>query len=321
MSKRFVLNDDTVKNSYGFRVLTKGIKLDAFLKNPVCLNDHKNDTHHVLGRWEDLKAEGAMLTGLPVFDTQDEQGKEVVRKVEKGIIKGCSMGIRFRDVDLEEKDGYIMLKTCELFEASIVPVPANSHAIALYNMQGKPLSDTEIKQFELTVKKGGNYKNLNTMKKLNTYLQLSEDADEMAAITAVKEIELRLRTAAVDRDHYKKRVSQLEESEKARLKADFEAAVDAAVKDGRLDTKGKAAIVEMTDGKYDKAKALLNALPKHKSVAASLETDKTALAQYEKKSWKELDQGNHLARLKAEHKEYYAERFKREFGGKEPENV
>lgn len=320
MSKRFVLNDDTVKNSYGFRVLTAGIKTDTFLKNPICLRDHKNDTDNVIGTWRDLKREGGKLTADVVFDTDNEVADKVARKVEKGLIKGCSMGIRFDYIDMEKRGGEQVLTSCELYEASIVPVPANANAIALYDAQGKPLSEAQIKEFVLTFKKSGNYKNINTMKKLNAYLQLNEDADETAAITAVKEIELRFKEAAVDRDKYKKRIEELEDAEKARLKADFEKEADAAVKDGRIDAKGKAAIIDMAADNYEKARALLKALPSHESVADSLKDETASLAAYEKKTWDELDREGHLAKLKADHKDYFVERYEREFG-KKPVNV
>lgn len=57
--KVFVLNDETQTNSYGFRVKTEGISLTRFESNPVCLNNHKNDTKNVLGKWVDVQKEGA----------------------------------------------------------------------------------------------------------------------------------------------------------------------------------------------------------------------------------------------------------------------
>lgn len=320
MSKRFVLNDEAVKNTYGFRVLTEGIKTDTFLKNPVCLRDHKNDTDNVIGTWQDLRREGGKLTASVVFDTDNEVADRVAKKVEKGLVRGCSMGVSFDYIDMEKRGGEQVLTKCELYEASIVPVPANPNTIAVYNAQGKLLSEAEIKQLTLTKKSSENHKEFKTMKNLKSYLQLAEDADETAAISAVKEIELRLRETTADRDRYKKQIGELEAAEKARLKADFEKEADAAVKDGRLDAKGKAAVVEMAEGKYDKAKALLNSLPKHKSVAAVLKSDKDSLARYDKMSFDELDRGGHLANLKADHKDYFVERYEREFG-KKPSNV
>lgn len=53
---RFILNNDTSINSYGFRILTAGINLTRFKQNPVMLDQHLNTTSAVIGRWLDLSA-------------------------------------------------------------------------------------------------------------------------------------------------------------------------------------------------------------------------------------------------------------------------
>lgn len=56
-SKTFVLHDESV-NTYGFRMLTSGVNLDEFRKNPVMLLNH-NDYSLPIGRWENIRIEGA----------------------------------------------------------------------------------------------------------------------------------------------------------------------------------------------------------------------------------------------------------------------
>lgn len=317
--KRFGFNDETKKNSYGFYVKTEGISLDRFLSNPICLRDHKNDTKNVLGQWGQVKTEGKLLSGIPIFDTEDTEAKEVVRKVQKGILKACSMGISFVPKDMKMIDGKLTLTACELLEVSIVAVPSNANAIVLYNQDGELLSEDKVKSLCLSVqsqsKQPTKYKG---MKRINAYLQLDENADEAAVIVAVKEMEAKLSAATTERDNYKQQVADLEAAETARLKADFETEAAEAVKDGRLNADGEAALLELADGKYDKATVLLKALPKQKSISDELKGEEKKLAAYAKMSWDELDKGNHLAKLKAEHKEYYEERFEQEFG-KKPE--
>lgn len=46
----------------------------------------------------------------PDFDTEDPEGKEVVRKVLAGTIKGCSLGIMFDPADMVKENGKIILK-------------------------------------------------------------------------------------------------------------------------------------------------------------------------------------------------------------------
>lgn len=317
--KRFVINDEAVKNSYGFRVLTAGIDITDFVANPVCLHDHRNDTKNVLGTWADLNADNGKLLGTPQFDTEDSEGKEVVRKVNKGTIKACSMGIFFNEKDMQLVGKEVVLTRCKLYEVSIVAVPANAKAIALYNQDGKLLSEDKVKSLCLSVQSQSKQSTKHKgMKQINAYLQLDENADEAAVIVAVKEMEAKLSAATTERDNYKQQVADLEAAETARLKADFETEAAEAVKDGRLNADGEKALLDLADGKYDKAKVLLAALPKQKSISNELKGEEKKLAAYDKMTWDELDKGNHLATLKAEHKEYYEERFEQEFG-KKPE--
>ncbi len=68
---RFILNDESSKNSYGFKIKTEGINLNRFEGNPVMLDGHINSTSHVLGSWKDIKKEDGKLTAETVFDLKD----------------------------------------------------------------------------------------------------------------------------------------------------------------------------------------------------------------------------------------------------------
>jgi len=150
--KRFVFNDEKVKNSYGFSIPTNGISLKRFKKNPVMLDSHWNSTHSVLGNWGDVKAEKGLLTGLPVFDSEDEDATYIEGKVARGFIKSCSMGIKFHRDDLKYIGGKLILEKCELYEVSIVAVPSNANSIYLYMDDSEtPLTDEEAQQLCLSI--------------------------------------------------------------------------------------------------------------------------------------------------------------------------
>ncbi len=315
MKKRFVFNDETVTNSYGFSVLTAGIDTSDFEKNPICLYDHCNTTKNVLGTWSDLQMKKGQLSGVPAFDTEDTDGKEVVRKVEKGTLRACSMGLFFKEEDMQVMGGKVVLTKCRLFEVSIVAVPSNANAIALYNESGEMLSDDSLKSLCLSLQ-GKQPTNNENMKELKLHLNLDETADATAVLQAVKGIETKLATATTERDNALAKVKQLEDEKTAQLKADFEADLDTAVKDGRLNADGKEDFLQLAGGNYETARKLLKALPKQKSIADELKDEKATLAKFDDMSWDELDKGDHLATLKAEHKEYYEQRFEQEFGKK-----
>ena len=144
MGKRIVLTDSSI-NSYGYRVLTEGGRLDRFLKNPIMLYMHMRDegsdvwgNYKAIGHWKDLKVEDDTITAEPVFDKCDELSKMVAAKFEAGTFRAASIGIK---VITTSSDKSVVLPgqtretvtEWELMEASIVDIPANGNAVRLYD--------------------------------------------------------------------------------------------------------------------------------------------------------------------------------------------
>ncbi len=143
----FVLNDESKVNSYGFRVPNSGIDLTRFKSNPVMLDIHNPSSMTVIGRWENIRIEGGLLLADAVFDTADEYSKIIAGKVERGFLKGVSMGLaRVEGTKFYENvDGIYELAPCELTEASICPIPSNANAVKLYAETGELIPENEIK--------------------------------------------------------------------------------------------------------------------------------------------------------------------------------
>ena len=85
MNKSAILNTENI-NRYGFRVLTNGIDLSAFIKNPVMLYNHNRskDENRVqnlpIGKWENIRIEGDKLLADPVFDAYDQFAQTIKSK-------------------------------------------------------------------------------------------------------------------------------------------------------------------------------------------------------------------------------------------------
>lgn len=158
--KVFILNDDTVQNSYGFFILTSGGKLDRFKSNPVMLSNHVNLNENVIGRWLNLSVKEGMIQAEPEFDKDRAIGLEIAGQVERDFIKGASMGILPNWDSMERIGDKLILKEWELVEASIVPVPSNRNSIAIYSVDGKILEESEIQTLCLSVN-GAENPNLN----------------------------------------------------------------------------------------------------------------------------------------------------------------
>lgn len=122
----FLVSDES-DNSHGFKVLTEGIDITQFEKNPIMLYMHERPT--IIGMWKNLRKEDSKLYADAVFDTGSEKGGEVARQVEKGFLRGASIGITYQKEDL--KNG--VLEKCRLFEISIVDMGSNPNALKLYD--------------------------------------------------------------------------------------------------------------------------------------------------------------------------------------------
>ena len=126
--KEFLLSDESM-NSHGCVVLTAGIRMERFLKNPIMLYMHNRELG-IAGRWDNVRVDGKQLYGTPVFDTHHEPGKSTKEKVENGFLKGASIGID--NCILETIDGVQTVTSCELQEVSICDIPSNENALQLY---------------------------------------------------------------------------------------------------------------------------------------------------------------------------------------------
>lgn len=264
----FILNDDNHVNTYGFSVLTSGIDLEAFNDNPVMLESHRNDADYTLGRWINVQAEESRLMADPEFDDGDNERVPVVRgKVERNFIKGASIGITFDPSKLILVAGRLVLTACRLLEASIVPVPSNSGAVALFSVEGKRLEDAEIKQMCLAVKQSQNI-NIDKMKKFEISL---------AALTALgfkepdqvddTQLSAKIEGLVSANATLTNKLKELNDAAEAELNAKREALIDSAIKEGRITADKKETFLSLAKNDFALAQSTLNALPKKQNYA------------------------------------------------------
>ncbi|MFB9862383.1 hypothetical protein, partial [Rufibacter immobilis] len=132
-TKRFTVSTEAV-NGYGFRVLTAGINMDHFRRNPVMLWMHKRATGGSrsevlpLGFWEDLEVRDGAVTAVPVFDDKDPFALSIYHKVENGTLRMASVGIVANRT--EKLGGVSTVTESTLKEISIVDIGANADALA-----------------------------------------------------------------------------------------------------------------------------------------------------------------------------------------------
>lgn len=89
-----------------------------------------------IGKWENIRIEGDQLLADAVFDMDDDLGKKVAGKVEKGFLKAASIGVEI--IEVSNDPLYIMpgqsratVTRGDIFEASIVDIGSNRNAVKL----------------------------------------------------------------------------------------------------------------------------------------------------------------------------------------------
>lgn len=282
MSK-FTLNDETTRNSYGFKINTAGISLVRFEKNPVMLDGHHNSNLSVIGKWINLKKENGLLTAETEFDSEDENAQTIAGKVERGLIRGASMGISFHKKDLKIINGELTLTACELYEASIVAIPSNANALRL-TMDGEEISTTNSDVFtaildSLSKNQKFNF-NQDTMK-----LQLSQLAFIALGMRAntteagAGEINAAVLKLSQEKEDLEAQLALSEEKVEAFLTKEKEAKLSAtktllddAIAKGKITAEKRQSFETLAAQNFDLAKETLDAIPAKQVFSGGVKT-------------------------------------------------
>lgn len=299
MAYTFLVSDESL-NSYGSRVLTAGIDLVDFKKNPVMLYGHirgwsdKEDTLLPIGHWENIVVKDGKLYADAVFD-DDDYSKKIENKVKKGTLRACSPGLRITELSelpehLVKGQTRATISKCRLLEISIVDIPANRNAIRLSDDTGG---------FELCLSAGGdnmlplisNQKNKPTMNfkdQVAGVLNLSAATDDNAIITALKGalggsqdvINLRSENQAL-----KTKVEAYEAKEQEAKQQAIIDLVDSAVRDRRITDKDKDKYLKLAAQDFDTVKTLLSDMTPVVNLGAQDTSENIDLAD----PWKERE--------------------------------
>lgn len=106
-----------------------------------------------IGRWENIRKENGQLLADAIIDMDDEKGKIIGNKIEKDFIRAASIGFKVLKVSEDPADmlpGQTRptVTKCELVEVSVVDIPANKNALALYDQSGNRIELKDEAEFE-----------------------------------------------------------------------------------------------------------------------------------------------------------------------------
>ena len=182
-TKRVRISNESL-NSYGTRVLTAGMNVEQYNRNPVLLYMHERG--QVIGYVKDLRVEGDEVTGELMFDEATELSRRCKKQWEFGSLKMVSVGIDI--LELSEDPKHLVqgqtsptISKSKLLEVSLVDIGANDDAIVLQK-DGKRIELGKDAAKELPLLHSNNNKNQKPkqmdQEKLALQLGLPKDADE-----------------------------------------------------------------------------------------------------------------------------------------------
>lgn len=310
MSKRVRITNESL-NSYGTRVLTSGMSVEQYNRNPVLLYMHERG--QVIGYVKDLRVEGDEVTGELVFDEATELSRRCKKQWEFGSLKMVSVGIDI--LETSEDPQYLVqgqtsptITKSKLFEVSLVDIGANDDAIVLRRQDFRHGEHptgmfSKVTAMPLLRDISSNPKNKKEMdlKKLALQLGLAEDADESAINKKIAELKAR-----------EVEVENLRKETNALLLSRIEAMVDGAVKEQKFGAEKRDHFVEL--GKkigVESLKETLAAMSPQVKLSSLVTKSGDGGQEYKKLS--EVPAGE-LAELKENDPALYKKLYKAEYG-------
>ena len=314
-------------NSYGTRVLTVGMNVEQYNRNPVLLYMHERG--NVIGYVKDLKVEGAEVTGELVFDEVSELSQRCKKQWEFGSLKMVSIGIGILELS-EDPKHLVQGQTCptisksKLFEVSVVDIGANDDAIVLRKSltpNPSPKGEGRVMRFEKVtalpllgcdgVAAYGTIINNNQktkqmdQEKLALQLGLAKDADEATIEAALAKLQAdgaEAETLRQERDTLRA--------------ARIESIVDAAIAEKKIGEDKKQQFVDL--GKKigaDELEKTFGAMSAQVKLS-NLVSGGAATSSQQGGQWKKLSDvpSEELAKLREENPAQYKKLYKAEYG-------
>lgn len=164
----FICSTDSV-DSYE-EVVKQNWDLKRFNRNPVALFAH--DRHALpIGQWKGMTAASGALCGTLKVATSAANpiAEQIWQSFKEGTLRAVSVGFIPHKVSYEDVDGKerCVLDENELYECSVVPIPANGDAIA--KMRARALEERNAVTYEATPVVEGAWDAANAEKRLRKW--------------------------------------------------------------------------------------------------------------------------------------------------------
>lgn len=323
-----ILSDESL-NIYGFRIITEGIDLSAFEKNPIMLYDHArrdyvNNTDIILpiGKWNNLKKKNGQLIGEPEFDQDDEFAKKVGRKFEKGYLNAASVGFpAFDAIEISEDPDLKLpgqygptITKCVLREVSITDIPGNHNCVKM-SYQGKNITlngKADVSEIKNFFNQSNNNQTAPNMKKVIAVLNATKLVSLSDAST--EELVASGLEAIVGQLSAKDQMITAKDAEITRLKKEVDDAKTASLKEkatsmvelnisaGKILAGQKdnyVALASASEDAYKAQKAILDGMTAYQSPTKDLKNPEDETDEDRAAEWKKLHTENKLEKFKS----------------------
>ncbi|NJM14020.1 MAG: hypothetical protein HC896_00305 [Bacteroidales bacterium] len=325
----FVISDENVVNSYGFRVLTAGIDLAQYERNPLVIWMHRRATEAEdkdslpIGLAYNLKKENGKLIAEVEFDGNDEFAQKIEGKVKTKHIRMASPGLTPIEwsktkTDLLPGQTAATLAKSKLVEISIVDIGSNDNALMLYDGNGNTLQLSAGANNGIIPLANDNQKDtkdskMEFQKQVAVLLGLDPNTSADAVINSLKpRIEL-----AAKADTYKTEAETLKGEVANINKANIVALVDGAV-DKKITADKRDFYVRLgTDSGMDTLKGVLDNMLEIKGITQQLNFKANPGGQTLKiEKWEDITKLgiDAVAKLKKEQPSEYIKLFTAEYG-------
>ena len=305
-AKRVRITNDRL-NSYGTRVLTAGMDVEQYERNPVLLYMHERG--NVIGYVKDLKVDDGEVTGELMFDEASELSVRCKKQWEFGSLKMVSAGLDILETS-EEAELLVQGQTCptitksKLFEVSLVDVGANDDAIVLQK-DGRKITLGKDSECPLPMLNNNKKQKQMEQKQYALQLGLPETATEAEIAAKIREL-----TAA------KQENETLRKEKETLTLASITAVVEKAVGEKRIGAEKKEEFVNL--GKeigQEKLERIISAMAPQMKLSAVIGHQGGASTQ-QPATYKKLSDvpQDELLALRKEQPEEYKRLYKEEYG-------
>lgn len=309
-SNRVRLTNDSL-NSYGTRVLTDGLDIEQYNRNPVLLWMHQRG--QVIGTLTDIQKEHGEITAQLNFDEASELSQRCKKQWEFGSLRMVSVGIDILAWDDDPNlavEGQTMatITKSKLTEVSVVDIGANDDAIRL-NYQGQQLNLSAggacplPSLYNQSNQPQSTYPTEMDTKVLALKLGLPEGADETAIYAKIDEIK------ATSTE-----VETLRAEKEAVIQREVEALVDGAVAEKKIELKMRDHFLQL--GKSvgaDNLRTTLQSMSPREKLSATLNSSGQAV---QPKTYAKLSDvpSEELMQLRESDPDHYKQLYKAEYG-------